>query len=197
MSTALDTLTTDRLIIRPLTLDDLDPVHAIMNAGFGAVPRAEREAWLQWTARNYAALARLAQPPFGDRGIVLRATGALIGSVGLVPSYGPFDKLPYFRTRACVPPSGLFTPEIGLFWVLDARHRGQGYATEAARAVIDAMFSTQGLKRIVAMSDYENVASIAVMQRLGMTVERNPDPNPEWFQVVGILENPAVDRSHP
>ncbi len=32
----------------------------------------------------------------------------------------------------------------------------------------------------------------AVMQRLGMTVQRNPDPGPPWFQVVGILENPEI-----
>jgi hypothetical protein len=28
------------------------------------------------------------------------------------------------------------------------------------------------------------------MRRLGMRIDRNPYPDPPWFQVVGILENP-------
>lgn len=195
MSTALPILTTDRLRVRPLTLDDLDAVCTIMDAGFGTSPRAEREAWLQWTVRNYTALAGLFQPPYGDRGIVLHESDMLVGMVGLVQSYGPFDTLPTFRARSAVPPSGLFTPEMGLFWALDPTHQGHGYATEAAWALIDAMFTLQNLKRIIAMTDYDNAASMAVMRRLGMTVERYPHPTPEWFQVVGILENPVMASS--
>ncbi len=29
------------------------------------------------------------------------------------------------------------------------------------------------------------------MHRLGMTIERNPYNEPFWFQLVGVLENPA------
>jgi len=31
-------------------------------------------------------------------------------------------------------------------------------------------------------------ALIAVMRRIGMTIQHNPGPAPPWFQVVGILE---------
>jgi RimJ/RimL family protein N-acetyltransferase len=51
------------------------------------------------------------------------------------------------------------------------------------------MFQTMGLHYIVATTEYDNQASIRTMQRLGMTIEHNPDATPEWFQVVGILEN--------
>jgi RimJ/RimL family protein N-acetyltransferase len=184
-------LETERLIIRPFALADLAAIHAILNEAFGEVPHAERQEWLEWTVRNDRALARLFQPPYGDRAVVLRATGAVIGAVGLVPSLGPFDRLPALRAHSSEPSTGLFTPEVGLFWVLAAAHRGHGYATEAARALVAFAFAHLHLKRIVAVTEEDNTASIAVMQRLGMTVQRHPDPAPEWFQVVGILDNPA------
>lgn len=185
------TLETERLVIRRFALDDLDAIHAILNEAFSEVPRAERQEWLEWTVRNDRALARLYQPPYGDRAIVLQATEAVIGAVGLVPSFGPFDRLPALRAHSSEPSTGLFSPEVGLFWVLATAYRGQGYATEAARALVAFAFAHLHLKRIVAMTEEDNTASIAVMQRLGMTVQRHPDPAPEWFQVVGILDNPA------
>jgi RimJ/RimL family protein N-acetyltransferase len=192
MSIQLDTLQTERLSVRPFEPDDLDVIHTILNEAFGESPYEERQHWLEWSVMNYTALARLYQPPYGDRAIMLRSTNTLIGAVGLVPCYGPFDKLPYFRERSSLPPTGLFTPEMGLFWALGAPYRGKGYATEAARALIDFAFNHLLLKRIVAMTDYDNTASAAVMERLGMTIQRNPDSTPEWFQNVGILEHPTI-----
>ena len=192
LSLSLNILETERLIIRPFAPDDLDNIHQILNEAFGEIDYAERREWLAWSVMNYTALERLYQPPYGDRAVVLKASETLIGAAGLVPSCGPFDKLPYFRTRSSEPPSGLIRPEMGLFWALGAAYRGQGYATEAARALIDFVFVDMGWKRLIATTDYTNTPSIAVMKRLGMTIERNPDPTPEWFQIVGILENPKT-----
>jgi ribosomal-protein-alanine N-acetyltransferase len=185
-------LETDRLVVRPFVRDDLDTIQPIVDAAFGEESRGARQEWLDWTVMNYTALARLGQPPYGDRAVVLKATDTLIGAVGLVPSFGPFDTLPYFRDRTTGPPTGLFTPEMGLFWAIGEPYRGQGYATEAARALIDFAFTRLRLKRIVATTQYSNTRSIAVMQRLGMSIQHNPDPTPAWFQVVGILDNPAA-----
>ena len=66
--------------------------------------------------------------------------------------------------------------------------QGCGYATEAAAAVVGFGFETLELARIVATTEHRNVASQAVMRRLGMRIETNPDPEPPWFQVVGILD---------
>lgn len=193
-------LQTERLLIRPFTEGDLDAIAPILDEGFGAASRSEREEWLRWQIMNYTALARLYQPPYGDRAVVLKTTGALIGSVGIVPSYGPFEKLPHWqksqgtvgtRYSASALASNLSTPEIGLYWLIASSHRGQGYATEAAWAVISYLFNEWHLKRVVATTAYDNAASIAVMRRLGMTIERNPDTTPEWFQIVGVLENNA------
>jgi ribosomal-protein-alanine N-acetyltransferase len=192
LSLKLDILETERLIIRPFALDDLDDIHRILNEAFGAADYTGRREWLAWAVLNPTALERLRQPPYGDRAVVLKASNTLIGSVGLVPSCGPFDKLPYFRARSVTPPSGLITPEMGMFWALGADYRGQGYVTEAARALIAVVFGDLGWKRVIAMAEYDNTASVAVMKRLGMMVERNPDPTPEWFQIVGVLENPKA-----
>jgi RimJ/RimL family protein N-acetyltransferase len=136
-------------------------------------------------------LAWLGQPPYGERAITLKATGAVIGAVGIVQSYGPFEKLPHFRDRFKQTPAPYSTPEVGLFWGVHADHQGQGYATEAARPVIDFLFTRWSLGRLVATTEYDNRASIRVMEKLGMSIQRNPDDHPAWFQVVGVLGRPA------
>src|SRR5205085_7665200 len=80
-------------------------------------------------------------------------------------------------------------PEFGLYYALSPAYQRQGYATEATRALIDYAFTQLALKRIVATTTNENVASIAVMRKVGMRIEKNPYPDPPWFQVVGVLEN--------
>ena len=81
-----------------------------------------------------------------------------------------------------------------MYWALNPAARGKGYATEAARALIEWAFTNLELARIVATTEDENVASQAVMRRLGMRVERNPDPEPAWFQVVGWTDAPPQIR---
>ena len=59
--------------------------------------------------------------------------------------------------------------EVG--WGLGVEYRCQGYATEAARALMDYGFSSLGLHRIYADTDSDNIASWKVMERLGMRQE--------------------------
>ncbi len=70
--------------------------------------------------------------------------------------------------------------------------RGHGYASEAARALVGFCFGSLHLARIVATTERDNLASQAVMRHLGMRLYENPRDEPEWFQVVGILENPDL-----
>jgi RimJ/RimL family protein N-acetyltransferase len=181
---------TERLQIREFEADDLETIHRILNEGFGesaaeSTPLTERQNWLEWITRNYRELDKLNQPPYGDRAIVL--DGRLIGAVGLVPSYGPFGQLPYFVTSAGYE-DRRFRPEVGLFWVIDRAYQRQGYASEAAQALVNHAFRHLNLSRIIATTEYTNEASMGVMKRLGMTIEKNPYPDPFWFQIVGILE---------
>lgn len=183
---------TTRLNIRPLTLDDLDRIHAIMNACFGESSLEERREWLEWTVKNYVALARLYQPLYGERAITLKETGELIGAVGLAPAMGPYQRLPSFRKQGEMEDT-FNQPEFGLFWAVDPAHQRKGYAAEAAQAMIDFAFKDMNIRRIIATTEFENEASQAVMRKLGMTLEQNPTPGePFWFQVVGVLYNPAL-----
>jgi [ribosomal protein S5]-alanine N-acetyltransferase len=180
-------LETPRLRVRPLTLDDFEAARAVLDAGFGEEPEATRRDWLEWQVRSYTALARLSQPPYGERAVSFRATGEFVGIVGLVPSVGPFRRLPAFRGPR-EEDDGRFEPAFGLFWAIAPAHQRRGYAAEAARAVAGFVFSEFNARVVVATTEYENEASIAVMRSLGMAIERNPTPgNPPWFQVIGIL----------
>ena len=185
-------LDTARLSIRPLTMDDLDTLHTILNACFGDSPIEERRDWLNWTVRNYVALTNLHQPLYGERAITLKDSGELIGAVGLVPAFGPFQRLASFRKNG-EPEEPFNQPEFGLFWAIAPSQRRMGYAAEAAQAMIDFMFIDMNIRRIVATTEFENEGSQAVMLKLGMTLEQNPTPGePFWFQVVGTLYNPKL-----
>ena len=194
MSTLLPVLETQRLVVRPLVIDDLDACHRLfLDIGWSDPNLSDgdnlkrRRSWIEWTIRNYEELARLLQPPYGDRAVVLK-DGRFAGLVGYVPLLKPFGQLRCFGGVERAP----FSAEVGLFWAMSPTVQRQGFATEAARALIDYAFRTLRLGRIMAGTEYDNAASIAVMRRLGMRIERNPFPEPEWFQIHGILEAPRL-----
>lgn len=58
-----------------------------------------------------------------------------------------------------------------LGYKLGSRWWNQGYASEAARAVIDYMFRNTDIERIDAFSSIENFASGKVMEKIGMQHE--------------------------
>jgi RimJ/RimL family protein N-acetyltransferase len=186
-------LETERLRVRPFEMADLEAVHQLLDheAWQTGQSLTERERWLRWCVLNHEALAALYQPPYGDRAIVLKSSGELVGSVGLVPSYGPFGRLPSFGGHE--PASVRYEPAMGLFWAARTAHRRKGYTAEAAHALIQFMFTQWNLGCMVAMTEHDNVASQAVMRKLGMSLERNPLPEPPWFQVVGVLNNPGLE----
>ena len=189
--TRMPSLESTRLHIRELREDDLETVHRILLAGFASDPPVSLEArrtWLHWTILSYEQLALLYQPPYGERAIVQTQTQELIGACGLVPSLMPFGMLPSLADPAVTPERG-YTPEAGLFWAIGPKHQRHGYATEAARTLIDYGFGVMRLKRIVATTEYDNAASMGVMRRAGMRLERNPGAEPAWMQVVGICNN--------
>lgn len=56
-------------------------------------------------------------------------------------------------------------------YVLAKSEWGQGYMTEALRAVVDFAFSLPNIYRVAAICDTENRASARVMEKAGMTLE--------------------------
>ncbi len=189
-----ETIETNRLVIRSFVSDDLPVIHRILDQTFGDGSKEEdqaalqeRRSWLQWSILNQEWLPKLHQPPYGDRAIILKSTGELIGSVGYVPLLDVYGQIPEMINPTSS--SGYNTPEFGLFWVIEPYYQRQGYATEAAQAMIGYAFQQLRIKRIIATTEHSNVASQGVMKKAGMKIALNPLPHPFWLQVVGIIEN--------
>lgn len=70
-------------------------------------------------------------------------------------------------------------PVVEVGWMLLPAYWGRGYATEAGRAALGYGFETAGLDEIVAFTLPHNRASRGVMERLGMTYDRE-------FEHVGL-----------
>jgi [ribosomal protein S5]-alanine N-acetyltransferase len=193
----MPTLETTRLSIRPFVMEDLEDAHRLfdieLNAGDLRTDKMntlkERSEWLQWSVLNYRQLAKLNQPPYGDRAIILKQTGQLIGSCGFVPCLNVFEQMPNFSYYNSSSKPGQYSTEFGLFYAISPAHQRHGYAAEAAQALVDYAFQKLQLKRIVATTNYDNSASMGVMRKLGMQVQNNPLQEPAWLQVVGVIEN--------
>lgn len=66
-------------------------------------------------------------------------------------------------------------PAVEIGWRLHPDHWGHGYATEAAAASLEFGFGPGGLNEIVAFTTTLNTRSQAVMERMGMTRDRDGD----------------------
>ncbi|MGJ5832161.1 GNAT family N-acetyltransferase [Streptomyces ossamyceticus] len=145
-------LRTDRLLLRAWRESDLAP-WAAMNAD------PEVRAYfpeLLTTEQSDASVARF-QADLDRRGwgwwaVEVRATGEFIGFCGLDPVE---DDMPFTGVEAG--------------WRLTRTAWGHGYATEAARAVLDFGFRRLALDEILAVTVATNLRSQAVMRRIGMT----------------------------
>jgi ribosomal-protein-alanine N-acetyltransferase len=142
-------LTTERLVLRPVTAADhpvllahwtLPDVRRFMFDG-AVLSAAEVAETIGDSVRDFAA---------GGYGIwLVREHGhaALAGTAGL----RPLDAI-----------------GVEIFYSLAPGAWGRGYATEAARAVLDHALGALGLPEILAEVDEGNTASVAVVRRLGM-----------------------------
>lgn len=153
-------LSTERLIVRPWTPDDAD-------RHFDIYSRDEVSRWLgsgrslgapeeslpsieRWTSTE--------DPRLGVWALEVRETGVVAGSVLLVT-------IPRTGQGSGLPPEDGGEVEIG--WHLHPDSWGQGYATEAARAVLEHGFAA-GFEEILAVTNLDNFRSQAVCRRLGM-----------------------------
>jgi [ribosomal protein S5]-alanine N-acetyltransferase len=64
-------------------------------------------------------------------------------------------------------------PEVELLWFIHPDHWNRGYATEMAREAVRAAFGVLELDDVVSFTVDGNGASRAVMEKLGMTYERD------------------------
>lgn len=159
-------IVTDRLLLRPFTMDDLEELHAIQS-------RADVTRYLLWGVRDRDEVRdvlsrRLEMSTLDKEGDILvlalelRQTGALVGDVNLV--------------WVSAEHSG---GEIG--FVLHPDYHGKGLAAEASSALLVLGFDDMGLHRIIGRCDARNTASAGLMERLGMRREAHFRMN-EWVK---------------
>lgn len=141
-------LTTERLVLRPVTAQD----HAVLLAHW-ALPDVRRFLFdgEPLSAAEVTETIEDSTRDFHEGGygiwLIQDRTG-LVGTIGLRP-----------------------LEDLGLeiFYSLAPGSWGKGYATEAARAVVELALVDLGLPEVLAEVDEGNAASVGVVRRLGMT----------------------------
>jgi [ribosomal protein S5]-alanine N-acetyltransferase len=147
-------LKTKRLILRPFKLSDAKSVQ--QKAGKKEIakttlniphpyPDGVAEEWISTHQSKFESGELV------NYAITLKETGELIGAVGLVVTK-KFNHA-----------------ELG-YWI-DKSYWGEGYATEAAKALLDYGFNTHKLYKIFAELMTKNPASGKVVKKLGMKKE--------------------------
>ena len=159
-------LETERLTLRPFVDDDLDAVHA-MRSSPDVVLYLYEEPFTPEQSRDRL-VRMMAVPAWEKEGdwlsvaVVERASGTTVGDLA-------FHWVSE-RDR---------TAEVG--FVFDPRHQGKGFATEAARAVVDWAFGVAGMHRVIGRTEARNAASSRVLEKLGMRLEAHFVEN-EWVK---------------
>jgi ribosomal-protein-alanine N-acetyltransferase len=154
MSLPTPTLETPRLRLRPFADADADALFELQSNAFvlrywDAPPWTERAR----ARRFISACRRMADEGTGARLAMDRASdGAFLGWCTLSRWN------PVYRSAS-------------LGYCLDDAAWGQGYATEAARALLLWAFDTLDLNRVQAETDTRNVASARVLEKLGFVRE--------------------------
>ena len=178
-------LETERLVLRHFTMGDLDDIHRIMDLD----PRVQPpEYHLTLDDRSdrlhYNVMRSRLDPGFGYRAVVLKESGRIIGRCGLSAYLAHYIQVK--DGRYLDDPYMPVEVELGYDFASD--HWGRGYATEAARKMVDYAFEELRLRHIVSITGDDNRRSIALMKRLEITITSNLDP--DWpGGTIGILAN--------
>lgn len=156
--TAVPTIVTERLLLRPMTADDWEPYSALMlseRARYMGGPFSVKVAWGMFCADH-------AQwDLFGAGALMLedRDTRACLGQVGIN--------------------SGPLFPEKEIGWLVFPEAEGRGYAFEAASALRDWARTVRRLNTLVSYVDPQNDRSRRLAERLGATLDGTaPRPDP-------------------
>jgi RimJ/RimL family protein N-acetyltransferase len=146
---------TSRLCLRVFELADLDALAKInsdpevmRHTGNGnTVSREETEK------RLHAYIEHWQQHGFGLRAVIHKSDHAFVGFCGLQFVAG--------------------TQEIEVGFRLAKQYWGQGFATEAARAVLRHGFEVLGLDRVIGLAQPANIASQRVLEKSGLKHEKD------------------------
>jgi len=171
-------LESERLLFRLHTLDDMDNFCAMeqdpeVRRYVGGKPRTRAEAEDRFINGPM-------QPHEGFWAMwatVLKADDQYVGRCGLYPHYGPNGEI-----IAGDASMGLYIAHP--YW-------GNGFATEAGRALINFGFNDHHLKHIVTMIEVGNDASVHVIEKLGFTLTQTEHGGHRSFYHY-VLENKGM-----
>lgn len=148
-------LETERLRLREFTAADATFIVKLLNSPGWLRYIGDRGVRTEADALNYIAQgprASYARYGYGLWCVARKEDGVPVGMCGLLKR----DALPDVEVGFA------FLPE----------HAGLGYAQESARAVVEAGRRRFGLRRLAAITQPTNAASIRVLEKLGLTYER-------------------------
>ncbi len=103
---------------------------------------------------------------------------------------GSGDFLGWFSFR---PRNGASSGEVELGYRLRRAAWGRGYATEGARALIRKGFAELGVRRVVATTYQDNVASRRVMEKAGLTLVRSYRLTPADLAAQGTFHSASQE----
>jgi ribosomal-protein-alanine N-acetyltransferase len=142
---------TERLLVRHITDGDVDAMYAVYGDAKAMqwvddgrpIDREGCLRWIEVTKENYATRG------YGMSALVLKEAGSVVGFCGIVhPGDQPEPEIKYALLRA--------------FW-------GRGLATEAVDGMLAYAVEHLGLRRIIATTAPEHVASHRVLLKVGMS----------------------------
>lgn len=155
----LPTLTTERLLLRPLRDSDA-PAFAAINADPEVMEFLPQPSLGPATSGLMIARRMISRNEvfsrergFGFWAVEVDGVAPFIGYAGLAA--------PVFHAP--------FTPCVMIAWRLARDYWGKGYATEAGRALLNFAFEVIGLEEVVGFTAPANQRSQVVMEKLGMT----------------------------
>ena len=174
---------TERLIVRPLTLDDAEDYYRIIDEDSKHDGRITLEQRVE-RIHTYMGNDQL-NPELGWWAVCLAADGRFIGRCGLDSYVTDFIK---FEDD---PDNPFHSIEVELAYHIDVDYRRRGFAFEACQALIERIFTVAKLRRLVSATNQTNIPSQNLMRKLGFRLQRNI--HPEWpHEIIGILENTII-----
>ena len=168
-------ITTERLVIRPIERGDCEAIHRYAgDLSIDMMMFLPKETIEDTKKFVEFAVSEWAKEDPGDMEFVILLNGEIIGGVNL-------EKCEADRVF-----------EIG--WTIRRDMRGKGYATEAAKALMDHAFEVLDAEKVQAHCDSRNRASEKVMIKLGMALV--DDTGTRYYPKTGVSSGEYLYAKH-
>jgi len=169
---------TERLLIRPFKMEDIEPSY-IMNldaevskhTGDGGV--VSKEEIERRIVENV--FGDYEKHGFGRLAVELKGENKFIGFTGLK----------YLEDM----------DEVDLGYRFMKEYWGKGIATESAKACVNLGFNKLGLKRLIAMVLPENIGSIRVLEKLNFEFEKEIIEDNQLAKIYSLIKEKAPNKT--